>query len=87
MKIITTAAMAATVLALGACNQSPANEKADLAEQKLESQEDIIEKQADVAAANGMEAQSEALDAKADAKGEAADNVDGTNLVNDSAAQ
>ncbi len=82
MKIITTAALAATVLALGACNQSPANEKADLAQQNLESQEDMIEKQADVAAANGMEAQSEALDAKADAMGEAADNVDAGTVAN-----
>lgn len=81
MKKFAIAFAGVSALALAACGPQEAAE--DLQEQQLESQEDILEEEADLADELGMEGREEMLDAEADAMGEMADEVDGTNLVDD----
>ncbi len=80
MKKIVAVAAAAALVSLSACADTAEEE---LAEQELESTEDVMEEQADLADEMGMEGQEEVLDERADAMGEAADEVDGANVVDE----
>lgn len=85
MKKIVAVAAALALGTLGACSQSPEEAQEDVIEQEFEASEDVLEEQADLAESVGDEAGAEALDAEADAMGEAADEVDGTNVVEEPA--
>jgi len=85
-KIIAVAAVLAFA-PLAACSESPEEAQEEVAQQQLESSEDVIEEQADLAEAMGDEATEETLDEQADAMGEAADEVDGANVIAEPAAQ
>jgi hypothetical protein len=69
--MIVKGAMVASLMALGACNNTPAEKAADNVEAVSENQADVLEDKADNAA---TENQADALENKADAVRDAGDN-------------